>query len=144
LASHECGQAKTDSHAADEKSGGGGDVGHAEAKRSREQQNDRQAVPGPDDVADGAHEDTSADRSGHGGEAGGTKVRLSELKVFSDDGDHWCRSEGRHERHEEAHPGHVKGRMVREIEGEDVEALRLVFAAEGSSQVEVSRSVHAP
>ena len=33
---------------------------------------------------------------------------------------------------------------MREIEGEDVEALRLVFAAEGSSQVEVSRSVHAP
>ena len=116
LAGHERGEAEPDSHAANEEAGGGGDVGHAEAERGREQQNDGQAVPGPDDVTDGAHEDACADRTGHGGEAGGSEVRLCEFEVFSDDGDHGRRGESRHEGHKEAHPGHVEGRMVRVVE----------------------------
>jgi len=127
LAGHERGEAEPDSHAANEEAGGGGDVGHAEAERGREQQNDGQAVPGPDDVTDGAHDDACADRTGHGGEAGRSEVRLCEFEVLSDDGDHGRRGESRHEGHKEAHPGHVEGRMVREVEGEDIEALRLVF-----------------
>ena len=116
LARNEGGQTKTDAEATDQEAGGVGDVGHAEAERGREQQNDGQAVPGPDNVTDGAHDDARADRTGHGGEAGGSEVGLCEFEVFSDDGDHGRRGESRHEGHKEAHPGHVEGRMVRVVE----------------------------
>jgi hypothetical protein len=128
LARHEGGQTETDAEAADQEAGGVFDVGHAEAERSGEQEDDGQAVARSYHVADGSHDDTGDDGAGDGGEAGVAEVGLGELEVLADDRHHGCGREGGHEGHEEADPRHVEGSMVGEAEGEDVEALRLVLA----------------